>query len=346
MSINWKRSLIIDNLNELLDSFLPCFLVGTRQLSGKKPGSKQPVNDASLSSMWAIGRFSSMVDFCEQAKQLGFARIELNHQVDSSMLEGFDLGNYRFSSIHEPCPADVPVPVQKARDWLISSPDEDNRQTGVRLTKRSIDLAHDLGAKMVVVHSGNAGPDQGLEDRMRLLYDSDQSDSPEFEQLKANLIQIRKQQIGPRFAAVQKSLGELLDYAAPLGISLCLENRYHYMDIPGQDELQLLLELAGADRLGFLYDTGHAQSLDGLGFYNQTEWLRRFAVRILGTHLHDALGLHDHQAPGLGEIDFDGLAKYLPPQAFRTIEISPRHTLQQVATGMELLLRTGCVSRV
>lgn len=337
---------IIDNLNQLLEIFPPRYQVGNRRSSGKKPGQTKPVYDASLSSMWAIGRFSRLVDFCRQTEQLGFARIELNHQVNSSMLEGFDLGDYQFSSVHEPCPADVSMPVQKEHDWLISSEDEDNRLMGARMIKRSINLAHELGAKMVVVHSGNAGHDQGIEDRLRKLHDSGLRGSPEFQELKARIIQIRNQQIEPRFDAVQKSLRELLEYAAPMGICLCLENRYHYMDIPGQDELQILLELADNDRLGFQYDTGHAQTLDRLGFYDQEEWLRRYAQRILGTHLHDVHGVHDHQAPGLGEFDFTRLATYLPLQAVRTIEISPRNTPEQIQTGMQLLLKTGCVSRL
>jgi sugar phosphate isomerase/epimerase len=262
------------------------------------------------------------------------------------MLASHELGSYLFSSIHEPCPADVSIQAQKQHDYLISSENEDNRQMGVRMIRRSLNLACDLGAKMVVVHSGSAGRDQGIETRLRELFDAGQQDGSEYLELKERIIYLRRQQIGPRFAAVQKSLRELLEYAAALGIQLCLENRYHYMDIPGQAELQTLLELADNDRLGFQYDTGHAQALDRLGFYKQEEWLKRYSQRILGTHLHDARGVHDHQAPGLGEVDFAHLAPYLPSRAVRTIEISPHHTPGQIQTGLQVLLNTGCINKL
>ena len=76
----------------------------------------------------------------------GFARIELNHKVTSAMLAGIDLDRYQFSSVHEPCPADISADELKKRDWLISSTNEENRCEGVKAIQRTIDLAHKLGA--------------------------------------------------------------------------------------------------------------------------------------------------------------------------------------------------------
>ena len=66
---------------------------------------------------------------------------------------------------------------------------------------------------------------------------------------------------------MKKSIVELLAYAEPLGIRLGIENRYHYMEFPSPDELEILLGLAGPERIGFIYDVGHAETLDCLGFY-------------------------------------------------------------------------------
>ena len=44
---------------------------------------------------------------------MGFAHIELNHQIDSTMLAGIELDHFHFSSIHEPCPADISVDTLK-----------------------------------------------------------------------------------------------------------------------------------------------------------------------------------------------------------------------------------------
>jgi sugar phosphate isomerase/epimerase len=88
---------------------------------------------------------------------------------------------------------------------------------------------------------------------------------------------------------------------------------------------------------------GHAEHLARLGFYAHEEWLRRYASRMLEVHLHDVKGLHDHQAPGLGEIDFGMVARYLPKDAIRTLEIQPSHSQEQVKAGLKYLAEHGCL---
>jgi len=214
--------------------------------------------DIALSTMWGVGNFSRLGDFFLAAHGLGFSKFELNHQVDSAMLAGLDLNSYKVISVHEPCPADISTESLKAHDWLISATDEDRRHQGVAAVKRSIDLAKELGATLVVVHAGNVTADQTLEVDLRALFKAGQTQSRAYVEVKNRLIDLRAARSGPRLEAVKKSLGELLEYANHSGVRLGLENRYHYLDIPSPDELNLLLELAGADQLGFVYDVGHA----------------------------------------------------------------------------------------
>lgn len=328
----------IENLKELLEIY--------PQLSrpaARIPDEEPPIWSASLSTMWAMKNFPSLKDFFVAARRLGFARIELNHQVDSTMLAGIDLDHIQFSSVHEPCPADISVDDLKARDWMISAQDEENRRQGVESVKRSIDLAHLLGAGAIVLHAGNVSSDLTLENKLRNLFATGQSQSDEYLVVKETLERNRAALAGPRLEAARQSLVELLEYAGRFGIRLGLENRYHYMDIPLPDEIGKLLELAGPDRLGFIYDVGHAQALDRLGFCPHKEWLKRYTTRIIGTHLHDVVGVTDHQAPGLGEIDFDEVADYLPREAFRTLELHPSNNPEQVKVGLRYLVDRGCV---
>ncbi len=155
--------------------------------------------------------------------------------------------------------------------------------------------------------------------------------------------QERARLIGPRLESVRRSLLELLEFAAPSGLRLGLENRYHFFDLPSPDEMEELLALAPPDRLGFVYDVGHAQALDRLGFYPHEEWLHRFAPRIIETHLHDVIGVTDHLAPGLGEVDFDRIAPYLPAEAIRTLELHPSNTPAQVKSALKYLAEHGCI---
>jgi HAD superfamily hydrolase (TIGR01549 family) len=326
----------IDSLKGLLDIF------PARQNENVLP----PAFDASLSTMWAKKNFPKLSDFFEAARRLGYARIELNHQIDSSMLAGIDLSQYQFSSVHEPCPAEISTEELKRRDWLISSPDEENRVKGVDAIKRSIDLAHQLRAPIIVVHCGMVSTDLSVEREMRKLFDTGKKETEKYLECKQTLIKRRADLIGPRFEAVQTSLLELLDYAAPFRIRLGLENRYHYFDIPSLEEMGELVALACPDKLGFIYDVGHAQTLDRLGFFPHEEWLRRYSSRMIGVHLHDVRGVNDHFAPGFGEVDFDMVASYLPEEAYRTLELQATNTPEQVKTGLKFLVERGCVKPI
>lgn len=299
--------------------------------------------DVALSTMWAIGNFPRLESFFQAAQKLGFSKIELNHQVNSVMLAGIDLKTYRFSSVHEPCPADISTERLKALDWLISASEEDNRRQGVAVVKRSIDLAKTLDVSVIVVHSGLVYPNHSLESDLRTLFNAGLKHSHEYLDIKNRLIDFRAELAGPHLEAVKKSLAELIEYASLSGIRLGLENRYHYFDIPTLDEMEMLLSLAGADQMGFIYDVGHAQALDRLGFFPHEAWLKRYANRIIGVHLHDVNGVDDHYAPGLGEVDFKLIAPYLPDNAFRTCELRPASTPEEIKSGLKYLAEKDCI---
>ena len=298
--------------------------------------------DVTLSTMWAIGQFQSLAGFFTAAKALGFTRVELNHAVNSAMLDGLNLNGQRITSIHEPCPADPSASVLKARNWLISAPDEEDRQRGVAAVRRSVDLAHKLGVPVVIVHAGRVDVDQELEMAMVDLYKQGQADRPVYAQAKERLAAARAAQAEINMRSVRRSLAELAAYAGRAGVRLGLENRYHYLDIPLLDEMGVLLE-AGDGRIDFWYDVGHAETLDRLGFGPHEEWLRRYASRMMGVHLHDVRGLRDHYAAGLGEIDWDMVAAYLPAAALRTCEFRNDTTPEQAAAAIKFLAGKGCI---
>lgn len=299
--------------------------------------------NASLSTMWAMGNFRSLEDFFITARRLGFAGIELNHQVDPAMLAGIDLTRYSISSIHEPCPAILSVATLKARDWFISSTQEENRKQGVISIKRSIDLASSLGTGAIVVHAGNVRSDWPHEKLLYDLFKTGRAGAPEYQELKSILAEERARLAGPRLETVQKSLLELLEYARPRGVQLGLENRYHYMDIPSLDEMGQLLALGRPDHLGFWYDVGHAQALDRLGFFPHAAWLQQYGMRMVGIHLHDVIGIQDHNAPGTGDVAYTQIADFIPANAVRTLEIKPGVPADQIQSSLQFLAQKGCI---
>lgn len=328
-----QADLCIDSLSELLEVF--------PTLNGAQPQPRQ--YQVSLSTMWAMKNFDRLEDFLIAAGRYGYGQVELNHQISPEMLEDIPLARYPLASIHEPCPAEPSLDELKQRDWLISSPDEEKRIAGVGYVKRSIDLAHRLGISTVVVHAGQLTTDLTPEKQLRALYAAGQKGTPAYDTLKQSMIADRERVIAPYFDSVKRSLRELLDHAAPLGVRLGLENRYHWTDIPTQDEMEELLALGAPDRLGFIFDCGHAAALDRLGFYSNEGWLTRFAPRMFGCHLHDVVGLDDHYAPGLGDVDFDLIARHLPPGVFRTVELKTSNTAQQVIAGAHFLAQKGII---
>lgn len=296
--------------------------------------------------MWGIGQFQRLADFFAAGEALGFARFELNHQVNSAMLNGVDLNSCQIVGVHEPCPADISTATLKARDWLISSPDEDCRQQGVRAVQRSIDLAQELGASTIVVHPGRVGVDPQVERELWDLFEAGQAQTPKYNEVQENLVAARAAQVGANLDAVRRSLLELAEYAGQAGVCLALENRYHYLDIPLPDEMDMLLELTNDGQIGFCYDVGHAQALDHLGFGPHEEWLHRFAGQMVEVHLHDIVGLRDHLAPGLGQVDWDMVAHYLLAEVVRTFECRSFNTPQELEAGVKLLAEKGCVRKV
>jgi putative hydrolase of the HAD superfamily len=332
--LNLTPDYAIKNLRELLNIFPP---------HASRPPEPDNICDASLSTMWAINTLPTLTDFFEFARRTGFARIELNHKITSAMLDGIHLSRFQFSSVHEPCPADISADELKKRDWLISSTDEDNRHEGVRAIQRSIDLASQIGASTVVIHAGHVITDTALEKKLRALIASGRRELDEYRETQQQMIRVRAEAAKPCFESVKKSILELLAYAQKTQVRLGIENRYHYMEFPSPDELETLLSLASPDRIGFIYDVGHAQTLDLLGFYPHQEWLKRFGPRIIGTHLHDVLDTTDHYAPGLGSVDFDMVASYLPENAFRTCEFQTFNTPKQVKAGLHVLVEHGCI---
>ena len=325
----------ITNLKDLFPFFPP------------RPAPKPSFHyDASLSSMWGIGNFQSLEDFLEAARRLGFRYAELNHQVDSSMLEGIGKLRNKISSVHEPCPADISAAEYKNRDWLISSTNEEYRVEGVRSIKRSLDLAHEIKAKYIVVHAGNVQQDHSLEDRLRRMFDRGETAMQAYADIKKELVEKRRRQESARFQALKRSIQELLDYAKPLGVKLGLENRSHILEIPVPEELEELLAMAEPARIGFIFDVGHAGALDRLGFYPTDTWLKRFGERIIGVHIHDMDGLDDHIAPGAGDMNYRELSMYIPKEACKVIEAQNHNSYQQIRTGLVVLNQSGCIKKM
>jgi putative hydrolase of the HAD superfamily len=325
----------IKNLRELLDIF-----------PEREAPMPRTVYNVSLSTMWLKDNFPTLVDFFEYARRTGFAHVELNHKINTEMLAGIEMSRYSFSSIHEPCPADIAMPTLVKDDWLISSVDEEKRQKGVEAVSRSIDFAHRHGIPSIVIHPGQVNMDVNLEKQLRGLIQAGKQNSDEYQALKAQMLKVRNELAPAAFTATCKSIKVLAEQAAQVKVKLGLENRNHFREIPSLDEMEILLSLGDANTLGVTFDVGHAKHLDRLGFYHFEDWLKRFSSRIYETHLHDIRGVVDHFAAGLGEVDFELVASYLPQGAIRTCEFLDTNTPEEVSSALKYLYDHNCIQTI
>jgi len=298
--------------------------------------------NASLSTMWAVTRSEPFAAFFPAARRLGFARHELNHAVTGAMLVDVAPKTMIVSSVHEPCPTDVPKEERKAAGYVISSLDARARAVAVGFLRDAIDLAHRLGASAVVVHPGEVAVDRALEQRMRQLFEQGETGSAEYAELASKYAAERAAAAPAHLEEVRASLLSVADHAEACGVRLGLENRDHYYEIPLPDEMAELLALRPGT-IEYWHDVGHAAKLDHLGFHDQVEWLERFATRVIGIHLHDIDGLTDHIAPGLGSVEWSGIADFIPRDAIRTFEVRGFTTPDQIRAAQELLHRAGCI---
>ena len=293
--------------------------------------------EPSLSSMWIQQRFDNLSDFFAAGKAMGFQQFELGHIVRPEMLRGVQPGEQIISSIHAPCPAN-PGP------WdYLASLDEGKRKQALAQARDTIALAQQLKAPVVVLHMGKVSIDPALETRLRDLYNEGRKDTQEYEGAKRRLVEARAGAQAQNLAAATRSLEEIGQHAQDAGIRLGLENRYYYYEIPNLEEMRGLLTSSNPATVFYWHDTGHAQNLESLGLTRHEEWLRAFASRMVGVHLHDIVGLRDHQVAGRGEMDWPMIASYLPAQAIRTCEFDWPYNEDEIVTGVEYLREMGCL---
>lgn len=326
-----------------LAELLTIFPALNNQVHRQHESAPYRLYDVALSTMWHVDQKTSFNESFEIVRSLGISRFELNHQVTQDHLAEFDRDRNYISTVHDPCPAPESLNALKANDVLISSLNATKRNQAVDLVKRTIELAHRLGSRSVVLHTGSIICDHSNDKRLRALFTEGKRNSSDYEALKVEMVQHRASYAAPHLEAVKMSLLQILEFNQSSGLTIGIENRYRYYDLPLPDEMDDLLRLSGDAKYGFQFDTGHAHALEALGLCEKGIWLKRFSDRIIGVHLHDVCGIQDHQLPGEGDIDFISIAPKIPENCQKTIEIAPLATAAGITRCLDFLAASGCI---
>ncbi len=300
--------------------------------------------------MWAVQpRFErDLRAFMERAAELGYDAIEINHSMTAEQA-GAILG-YRtlpITCVHAPAPLERHPSAGWNRELNLAATDEAERALAVQYHRRSIDLAAEAGARLVVVHLGGIGTRMlAGERRLRSLYDRRASLPTEWNAAVDDTLRERVTIAAPWYAQARRSLEELAETAAERGVTLGIETRLHYHEFPLPQELVDLLAPYPAHVAGYQHDVGHAEVHHRLGLTDRGAWWDLLGARLVGLHLHDVRGLTDHRAPGNGDVDFAWLATQVArarPQAARTFEIDQHESDEDTARGLQLLRDAGIV---
>jgi len=223
----------------------------------------------------------------------------------------------------------------------LSSVDASERLEAVSFIEKTIDLAANVSARVIVLHMGEVPIDLSLQDRLYKLHDGGYTQTKEYRQVKERLVHQRLSLAQSYVDAAKKSVQELSKYSRQKGIMLGLETRFHFNEIPNMDEMAELLDEVSEHLAGYWHDVGHAEVQQQLGFSFHEEWLLRFRDRMVGIHLHDIRGISDHHAPGNGNMNWEMIAKYLPPGIVKVCEIGEWNDEEQMQGVVKFLQKKG-----
>ncbi|MBN1857315.1 MAG: sugar phosphate isomerase/epimerase [Dehalococcoidia bacterium] len=279
-------------------------------------------HEVSLSTMWARRSYIDLLEFSHDARDWGFTAIEANAYVTSpAMLDRLDRGPLPINSIHNPAPNIESSRGIRSYDLNLASRNESERTEAVAFARDTIAHAERLGAHAVVLHMGHVPIGKTAQRQLHDMWHADMMGTEEYAAVQRGIPKLRSLTEKQHLEQALRTILDLEGMARECGIMLGMETRHNLHEIPNIDEMALLLAETDPEVVGYWHDTGHAATQQRLGYTIHEEWLKRFADRLVGIHLHDLNTERDHQPPGTGEIDWQMIASYLPDNAIRVCEI-------------------------
>ena len=296
-----------------------------------------------LSTAWNGFRYENGKGIIREIKELGFKEVELSFNLTQRIVEDIagivKKGEIKVVSLHNFCPIPEGLKREAALPdcYSVSSIDEENRRQAVKFTKISIDTALRLNARAVVMHCGRVEIKDRTRDLLFLYNLKGMADTPECLDLKETMRRERGEKAQGHFQAALKSLEELSGYAAKQNISLGMENRYYFREIPSFEETGEIFRRFKGSNLFYWHDTGHAQLWENLGFLKHKDYLDNYSPYLLGMHLHDINGGDDHLAPLNGTLDFKAFKPYLKKDTIKTLEAHHPASAEDMIKAREYL---------
>lgn len=299
-----------------------------------------------LSTSWCSHRHTDGYAMLREMADLGFDYVELSHGIRITLVPGIlravEDKVVKVASTHNFCP--LPTGVTQAAPNLFQPSSRDAREGDqwLRHTKRSLDFAAQLRAKVVVCHLGSVPffwfhPARRLEGFIEKTPDAAENDDPKLKALVEKVSARMRKRMPPFREQMIASIRSVDDYAKSKGLRIGCENREKFEELPMDDDFGPLLEQFGpSSSTGYWHDTGHAELKRQMGLLHHRPHLEKNAERLIGFHLHDvnAEG-EDHQAIGDGKIDFEMVSQFWRDPHVLVLELSPRIPVEKVTASKD-----------
>lgn len=294
-----------------------------------------------LSTAYNISKHKDPVSLVEEIKSLGFSAVELNLEVPESFISEI-AKRIKIVSVHNYCPKLDFIPEGRTiySPYNMTSTDENERTTAIKLTKRTIDIANSVGAEAIVIHAGEV--DMEITGRtLAKKYNATKGGSDYKNYLETFLAE-RKAKSKIFLENVLKSFDELIVYAERKNVKIGVENRFWANEIPSFADYKIIFQKFYGASIGIWYDVGHSVVAEKQGLVkNHLDFLESYSSRLIGVHLHDVNDVYDHKAPGTGEVNFSEIAKFINQNTILVNETHPSSTKEDLKNSIEYLKNHG-----
>ncbi len=300
----------------------------------------------SLSTSWCSNRHTDGYAMLQEMAGLGFEYVELSHGIRITLVPGIlraiEEGVVKVGSAHNFCP--LPTGITHAAPNLFEPSALDSREHDqwLRHTKRSIDFAAQVKARVLVCHLGSVrffwfNPAGALARYAEHHPDMKAASDKSYQALLAKSLARLRKRMGPFWDQTKASVNEILAYAAEKKVKLGFENREKFEELPLDGDYPAFLDGLPPDAsAGYWHDTGHADIKQTMGLLDHRQHLQKMAPRLIGFHLHDVNKEgRDHQPVGSGEIDFQMVSEFWRPEHLLVIELSQRIDVEGVIASRD-----------
>ena len=294
-----------------------------------------------ISTCWWHNKSFQGDEIVSDILELGFERVELEYRITNSIYQQMKPQlnkSLKVLSIHNffPMPEEHTDKKGSGDLFLLSSTDRDERSAAVKYSTRTIEHASELEARAVVLHLGHVDMPNPVES-FRELHLSGEMDQSEGLAFISEQRRIRENAHRKNLDAVLFSLEKLNREAEQKGVSLGIENRYHFHEIPDFEEIGTILREFEGGSIRYWHDVGHAAVQENLGILRQKDLLDAYSEKMIGMHLHDVRGLDDHLSPGQGEIEYGEIRPFMKPGLIKVLEIHSKVEKKELLEGVRFI---------